>query len=320
MARVLDATFINVIDQTIEVWSRLKSEIAYVNANFWYNDWNDILLYLNGMKSLLVTEFQGSNQGCFEAKARVEFLKLKLRELLKEWNDEEHSPEWLNAFYNRVYAAFSHFTSKFPLFMEACRQGTYFEEMKIGCNDFLTVYANIDVLQGSIPDAIQVEGQNIRVKTLRADGFEALYNKSLPSFLENGGNIVDYSIPLLKVSAFFLVVCQETPFILKAFKLIEKAPVPGETWDVSGGLQNFNMDRGLGTRLMRATEALGNEYRIEKIKILVVDSAREFYRKFGMTDDNTRLYMIKRIGVLRGRKYFTLDDIKKGAEDALRLR
>ena len=187
-----------------------------------------------------------------------------------------------------------------------------YEGMKIGCNDFMTVYANIDRIRDVIPDFITVDGQRVPVRTLRADGFKALLFKIRTSLEATGFiGIGEYSLDRIETSAFLCVICQETPFHLKAYKLIYNGPVIdydyGEAWDVSGGLQNLSEEKGLGTRLMKATEALAQAYRIEYIRIDSVDEAISFYEKFGMTpykdDDDGKNIMVKRVGKLDERNF-----------------
>ena len=202
---------------------------------------------------------------------------------------------------------------------------------KIGCDDFLSVYANIDVLKTKIPLNLMVEGRQVRVRVFRKEGFDAVYRK-VATAIE--GDFIGKATLDNQDSAFLLIVCKEDPLVVKAYKLINKPPPAEGIWNISGGLKNFSGEKGLGTRLMQATEALGNMYNIERIQITSVLSAVGFYENFGMrqitykvldeeegltTDDagidiETRtVEMIKRIGVRRGGRYFTTNDIRRGA-------
>ena len=311
------------IDQTLSKITTLKSKMTSINVKYWEPSNDDIPILLNGVKRLILDGFMSTTERCKKARDFIKLFWMKVGIELQRWQRAD-TDEKRDEAYENVNSSFFKFGSHVGKIMEGCRSSMY-ETMIIGCNDFLSVYANIDIIAGSIPSTIQVEGQTVHVKTLRSDGFTALYNKMFQTLVDSGSPIGAYSIPLIENAAFIMVVCQETPFVLKAFKVIETAPQKGSVWNVSGGLENITKEKGLGTRLMRATEALGNAYEIEKMKIMAVKEAEVFYEKYGMAklaspEDPYALYMSKRIGVLRGRKYFTLDDIKKGADDALRLR
>ncbi len=246
---------------------------------------------------------------CEKAKDELDSLRSSMNFYIREWREKAYHNEWeiMNMFGNQT----RQFESNMQLNMRNCRLETY-ETMKIGCNDFLNVYANVDVLKDQIPDSIAVEGKRVQVRILRRDGFQALYNKMTPRLSESGIGI--FATRQMQSAAFLLVICEETPFHLKAFKVIHQTPLRGYVWDVSGGLESFVPGQGLGTRLMKATEALGNAYGIDVIKIEVVESARPFYEKFGMQDTEKQAYMSKRIGVSNGRRYTPWPPLAGGDE------
>jgi GNAT superfamily N-acetyltransferase len=310
---------LGVIDEITTTFNTLKSAFTAVVEPYWFE--NDLLVSLSGTRRLISEGLLSDSVNCNKVKERLQGLLSDMRSILNAWNKNIYSQSYLKYYVELLEP----YLNDMKDILENCRN-SHFEKMKIGCNDFLSVYANVDVLKDRVPESITVDGQRVAVRTLRDDGFKALYFK-LDEPLQTT-SIGIYAKRSIRSAAFLLVICEETPFVLKAFKVIHQTPLRGYVWDVSGGLQSYVQGRGLGTRLMKATEALGHAYGIDKIKIEVVDSARDFYEKFGMKnteDDTTRnpgggvhttfwnRYMTKQIGVTRGRHYYKMEEVTGGA-------
>ena len=299
---------VDVIDDIVDSLNTLKREVVVENPKYWIPDFDLLFPLLNGVKTLISEGLMKDTVYCQRAKDELDTLRRSMKFYITQWSiyirqrrEERIEKEWeiINMFGNEA----RQFERNMQLNMRNCRLEMY-ETMKIGCNDFLNVYANVDVLKDQIPDSITLEGKRVQVRILRRDGFEALYNKMTPRLSESGIGI--FATRQMQSAAFLLVICEESPFHLKAFKVIHQTPLRGYVWDVSGGLESFVPGKGLGSRLMKATEALGHAYGIDVIKIEVVESARPFYEKFGMQDTEKEAYMSKQIGISNGRRYTPL--------------
>ena len=165
----------------------------------------------------------------------------------------------------------------------------------IGC-DYITIFANTDVAK-DIPESILVEDRTIKIRKVNRRGFVHLRNKVLKILRELKGlqqYVAEYSLDKFVDSAFLLLVCNETPFQLAGFKLIVNAPSEYLEWDVSGGL--ISLEKGMGSKLMMATEQIARALHIPNIEISSVNTAIPFYLKMGFSltkSESENQYMTK---------------------------
>ena len=158
----------------------------------------------------------------------------------------------------------------------------YADPSPIGC-DYITIFANTDVAK-DIPESITIEDRIIKIRKVNRRGFVHLRNKVLKILRSLKGlqqYVAEYSLDKFLDSAFLLLVCNETPFQLAGFKLIVNAPSEYLEWDVSGGL--ISMEKGMGSRLMNATEQIARALHIPNIEISSVNTAIPFYLKMGFS-------------------------------------
>jgi len=171
--------------------------------------------------------------------------------------------------------------------LEVCDKIIASNKVRIGCEG-LTIFANVDTIQAPVPYSVNVEGVDIRVRTVRKDAMELIANK-LESY--HFPFPWKYTLSRLSESAYIILLCDESNGILdlKGYKVISERP--SEIWNVSGGLGNTSGIPGVGSLLMKATQALAIANRVPYISISTVEAAYDFYKKIGFEGEPGRLMM-----------------------------
>lgn len=158
--------------------------------------------------------------------------------------------------------------------------------------DGITIFANVDKIQGPIPFSITVNINGIpkvvRVRTLRNDGMQVLYSKlqqsQFPDASIDAKRIFNWGIStgIIDLYTYVILICRDNKTL--ASKFIDAAPKDAEyIWDVSGGLANPSGEKGLGSLLMDCVTELAKFHKVSYISISTVNEAYEFYKKVGFT-------------------------------------
>ena len=162
------------------------------------------------------------------------------------------------------------------------RVAEYYEDVELGCDEFLTIIANQEVVR-TWKSAIVVNKRVVRIRYTYQDTFGTFLDKITSRVKLNP--IGKWSVMQdPQESAFLLVVCREKPFALSSYFLIRNPPIANEKWILSAGLVSFVEGQGYGKRMLTAVEEIGRTFGVKSIVIESTPSSYRYYLQNGYKD------------------------------------